>query len=260
MSAGDFYFAINATFRFIHDSWGKEALIDYWSSMAQEYHAEVAEIEKDLPALLPGVERLQYAACLWCYQKIREAGGLGLFCHHYWLSRHRYDIPEAMITQHFEDQPFDALELISGYHPFEIESNVLQVARYHEERARGKKIPIVGVSDAHGCERGELFGWYYTVVFAPSSDLPDLMTSIKDFYSVAIETLPGETMRAFGPFRLVKYAQFLLREIFPLHDELCLEEGRLMLAHLAGDEKARDVLHLYGGRTAALYDLMWETS
>ena len=43
MAAGDFYFAINATFRFIHDTWGKEALVDYWTSMAQEYHAEVAD-------------------------------------------------------------------------------------------------------------------------------------------------------------------------------------------------------------------------
>jgi hypothetical protein len=43
MSAGDFYYAINATFRFIHDTWGKEALIDYWTSMANEYHAEVAD-------------------------------------------------------------------------------------------------------------------------------------------------------------------------------------------------------------------------
>jgi len=43
MSAGDFYFAINATFRFIHDTWGQEALIDYWTSMAQEYHAGLAE-------------------------------------------------------------------------------------------------------------------------------------------------------------------------------------------------------------------------
>ena len=42
MSAGDFYFAINATFRFIHDTWGKEALISYWTSMAREYHAGVA--------------------------------------------------------------------------------------------------------------------------------------------------------------------------------------------------------------------------
>lgn len=42
MSAGDFYYAINATFRFIHDTWGKEALISYWTSMAREYHAGVA--------------------------------------------------------------------------------------------------------------------------------------------------------------------------------------------------------------------------
>jgi hypothetical protein len=43
MSAGDFYYAINATFRHIHDTHGKEVLIDYWTSMAHEYHADVAE-------------------------------------------------------------------------------------------------------------------------------------------------------------------------------------------------------------------------
>lgn len=43
MSAGDFYFAINATFRFIHDAYGKEALINYWTSMGREYYADVAE-------------------------------------------------------------------------------------------------------------------------------------------------------------------------------------------------------------------------
>jgi len=43
MSAGDFYYAINATFRFIHDTWGKEALVDYWTSLAREYHAGTAE-------------------------------------------------------------------------------------------------------------------------------------------------------------------------------------------------------------------------
>jgi hypothetical protein len=42
MSAGDFYYAINATFRYIHDAYGKETLIDYWRSMAHEYHADVA--------------------------------------------------------------------------------------------------------------------------------------------------------------------------------------------------------------------------
>ncbi len=41
MAAGDFYFAINATFRFIHDTWGKEALVEYWQSLGREYYASV---------------------------------------------------------------------------------------------------------------------------------------------------------------------------------------------------------------------------
>jgi hypothetical protein len=38
MSAPDFYFAINATFRHVHDHYGKEALIDYWRSLGREYY------------------------------------------------------------------------------------------------------------------------------------------------------------------------------------------------------------------------------
>ena len=44
MSAGDFYFAINATFRQLHETYGEEALIAYWTAMAREYHAGVAEL------------------------------------------------------------------------------------------------------------------------------------------------------------------------------------------------------------------------
>jgi len=43
MAAGDFYFAVNATFRFIHDKWGEEALIDYWRSLGGEYYAFLAD-------------------------------------------------------------------------------------------------------------------------------------------------------------------------------------------------------------------------
>jgi len=143
--------------------------------------------------------------------------------------------------------------VIGGYHLNEVESNTLQVARYHEERARGRRIPIVGVSDAHGCERGELFGWYYTLAFSPSADLPDLIGSIKESYSVAVEALPGQPVRAYGPFRLVKYAQFLLRELMPAHDALCREEGLLMLRYLAGEREVAGMLAGLRGRTAAYW-------
>lgn len=39
MAAGDFYFAINATFRFIHERFGPDALIAYWRSLGREYYA-----------------------------------------------------------------------------------------------------------------------------------------------------------------------------------------------------------------------------
>jgi hypothetical protein len=39
--AADFYFAINATFRFIRETLGTEALHKYWSDLGREYYAPV---------------------------------------------------------------------------------------------------------------------------------------------------------------------------------------------------------------------------
>lgn len=74
---------------------------------------------------------------------------------------------------------------------------------------------------------------------------------------MAIEAIPGETVRAYGPFRFMKYALFLIREVFPEHDELCFEEGKLMMEYLAGDEKAAEKLKACKGRTVALYKKLW---
>jgi len=43
MAAPDFYFAINATFRWIHDNWGEEGLRAYWRAMGREHFAPVTE-------------------------------------------------------------------------------------------------------------------------------------------------------------------------------------------------------------------------
>lgn len=40
MSAPDFYFAVNAMFRQIHDQYGKAVLIDYWRRLGREYYAQ----------------------------------------------------------------------------------------------------------------------------------------------------------------------------------------------------------------------------
>jgi len=157
----------------------------------------------------------------------------------------------------FERQPFDALELIGGYHPHEFEANALQVARYQEERSRGRRVPIVGASDSHGVVNENLFGWFYTIVFSPSAELPDLVGAIKDLYSVAVEAPPGHFPRAHGPLRMAQYAQFLLREVFPLHDELCALEGQAMLEYLAGEHRAAETLAALQGQATRLYRKLW---
>ncbi len=222
------------------------------------YRSEVQAIEDKLGPLPHGVDRYQYASCCWCFDKIREAEGLGVFCHPYWFTQHRYSPSGALTAYLFETHPFDAFEMIGGFHHWEIDSNTLQVARYHDERALGRTFPIVGASDSHGCERGEFFGWFYSIVFAPSPERADIIAGVKDLYSVAIEAIPKETPRAFGPFRLVKYALFLMREILPQHDELCVEEGRLMIEHAAGDASAAEAIGRLKGRTRALLDRYWQ--
>jgi len=225
----------------------------------EPYLSEVRAIAEGLGADgLPPELRFAYAQCLWTYRSIRAAGGVAIFAHPYWIWRAQYNVPEALIARHFADQPFDAFELLGGFHRYETESNLLQLARYHDECGRGRRIPVVGSSDSHGCERGELFGWYWTVVFAPTAEFADLAAAIRGAHAVAVEALPGETRRAHGPFRLVKYAHFLLREVLPLHDALCVEEGRLMLDHVAGDPAAAAALGRLQGRTRRLMDSLWQ--
>ena len=43
MSAPDFYFAVNAIARHLHDRYGKEVLIDYWRRLGHDYYAQRVE-------------------------------------------------------------------------------------------------------------------------------------------------------------------------------------------------------------------------
>lgn len=60
-----------------------------------------------------------------------------------------------------------------------------------------------------------------------------------------------------GLFRLVKYALYLIREVFPLHDELCFDEGQLMIRYISGDTSAGDKLIALKGQVNNLYNKLW---
>jgi hypothetical protein len=232
----------------------------------EAYRREVEAMAADLAggaasatpgAALSTADALSLASCLWCFRRIRELGGIGILAHPYWFTHQAWNIAEPVQAELYRRSPFDALEVIGGYYAFQHESNTLQVARWQEERARGRELPVVGASDAHGCRKGELFGWYYTIFFAPAPTLEDLRAALAARRSVAVEARPGEAPRAFGPFRMAKYAHFLLREVLPAHDALCVPEGEAMRAWIAGDRSAADRLAASAGSVRRLYDRLW---
>lgn len=201
--------------------------------------AEVEALAKTKP-VPPGVDAYQYLAALWAFGQVRRAGGLSVFCHPYWRRPCGFELCAAFTEALLAARPFDALEVISGYGKADTDSNLLQLARYFELEPAARP-PILGVSDAHAAysaqvPRGEyLLGAFYTVVLASSPRFEDLAGAIRAKRSVAVEQQENEQRHVYGPYRLVKYAQFLARQFFPEHDALARQEAAAMQRFAAGE-------------------------
>ena len=209
----------------------------------EAFEAEVNALA-DTIEIPEGVERFPFACCRWIKQQINKADGLCIFAHPYWISN-VFQVPEKFSQAMFDYGIFDAFEVLGGESYFE--QNGLQTVFYYEQCAKGNKYPIVGSTDSHSSFNNRNAFICSTIVFAPENTRESLISSIKDFYTVAVDTISAE-YRMVGDLRLVKYASFLYENFFPLHDELCREEGMLMKLYATGDEDAARLLSAIHGR------------
>jgi len=230
----------------------RESVQAYAESDIGRFNAEVEEITKT-EAIPDGVSKFEYAACLWITRKIREFGGLAIFPHPHWKSN-VYNVPDAMTDALFASGMFDAFELLGGVDPCD---NNTQAAYYNEARAKGINISVVGSSDSHGQINTAYFNWYTTVIFAKELTIGGIREAVKSGYSVAVERFPGENARVHGPYRLVCFTLFLLSEYFPIHDEMCFEEGRQMKEYTLGEPSAAALLRMLSGRTRRYLDKVY---
>lgn len=223
------------------------------------------EYRREWPILAKEIEekddRLRHikASTRWVFNKIKQLGGISIYCHPYWRPDHRFYVPRPINDWIIDQDEYDLLEVYGGFHPFELESNALSESLYEELRSRGKAPAPCGVSDAHGCD-GELFGWFYTIVFSRGREWEELASSFSRRACLAVSQVPGEFPRLKGNFRLEKYGYFLLREFYPLHDRLCRREGELMLTYLKDEAKLRQELAALKGRVEKLYERLWARS
>ena len=198
----------------------------------------------DIPETLQGSERYTYASCLWAFNEIKACGGLSHFCHPY--DRAIFRVPPTLADAIFESRAFGALEVLGGDISFD--QNGFQTIQYYEDQVRGRRYPIVGVTDSHdayACDNRDSHV-SSTLVFSPANERRALIDSILDCYCVAVDTI-HDTRRYVGALRLVRYANFLGHNFLPLHDELCFEEGRAMKDYACGLPGAEEILRLISG-------------
>lgn len=213
-----------------------------------EYHAACLKAAEkyDIPE---GVEKQDFGSCVFAFEQIRKAGGLGIFCHPYWISD-VYQVPENFTEYMLTVHPFDAFEVLGGESYYR--QNGFQTALYYEMRARGIDFPVVGTTDTHGSTEANPNRLVAnTIVFAEENTRDAIVNAVKDGYSVAVDGTCAEK-RYVGHFRLIKYACFLVENFFPLHDKLCEYEGQLMREYALGNKGAAIELSIIKDRVPAL--------
>ncbi|HOO26638.1 MAG TPA: hypothetical protein PKW24_08510 [Clostridiales bacterium] len=197
------------------------------------YYEEVEEIIKTRD--IPYEDKFVYAANLWVVEKIKERGGLAIFCHPHWISD-TYNVPDGLTRAFLKEGFFDAFELIGGNGAHE---NNMQTAFYYQLRGEGINPPITGASDSHGTINKGLFNKMFTIVFAKEKTKESIMQAVKDYQTVAVEVYEDSVnYTVHGSYRLVSYARYLLEYYFPLTQKIAEEEGILMRNYLFGDEES----------------------
>ena len=219
------------------------AMPDFWR--------EIDEIQQGLTAdgtFPETVDSRSYAVCLWIFDKIRQAQGLGIFCHPYWINN-LYQITEDFTLHMLKNHSFDAFEVLGGENYYQ--QNGLQTAMYYEEYKQGRIHPIVGSTDSHSSmSSNRNYDICSTIVFAKSDARTDILDSVREKYSVAVDTISKE-YRLVGEYRLQKYASFLMERYFPLHDQQALMDGELMYEYAIGNATKEEV-ELIGKRAKRL--------
>ena len=210
-----------------------------------DFEAMIRERAKSVPREHEA-ERLSYAVLEWTYEHMKANGGLGVFVHPHWLCC-CMQVPEDYACFVYENQPFDAFEVLGGENYFA--QNGFQTGLYYEMRAKGIDVPVVGATDSHSSHaeynRNALI--CSTIVFTKSNTREGLIEAIKDKYSVAVDTISTE-YRLVGDFRWLHYASFLMENYYPIHDLVCQTEGHYLKRHLNGDQRATEILKLMKGQ------------
>lgn len=191
--------------------------------------AEIDRIlaERDLSEC---VDPTAAAIRLFIVDEIHRAGGFAVLAHPFWETDGEYNYQTAECLYHIRKGHFDALELLGGNDDTGNGNNLLELV-YHDLRAEGCRIPVVGSSDAHSFViKGDWdqFSRQFSICFATGYD--DLLTAVSDGRSVAVRRESDKHFRCLGDYRYAKYARFIMAEYYPYYTTLCAAHAAALAA------------------------------
>lgn len=213
---------------------GNYSVNDIYLNNPKRIEKEVEELGKEIE-VPQNLDKNEYLNREWLYREIKKSGGYAIYPHPYWYIGY-YHTPTKMSKAIIKNGLCDAFEVIGGCTPEEVN---MQVALYNDLRAEGCDIPIVGSTDSHSVLGNDRFTYASTIAFAENDKVLD---AISDGYSVAVESLPEENVRVYGKLRLVMYTHFLLKNYFPVHNELCVASGMFINEYVHGDSSVKDMI------------------
>lgn len=201
--------------------------------------AEVQSIETELTNLPTYINKTDYAWRVWIARKAAEFGGLSILAHPHWIWFDTYFMASSITQQLLRDGIYDALDVTD-------QEADTTVALWSEMQAQGHRIPVVGCSDSHrsdATDPNRPVRGGYTLLLADGRQKESLMTAIKKGLCVAVNAT-GSPERIYGPYRLVKYARFLLDNYYPMYMHLCHGQGALAAAYNDCDSSVHTALSI----------------
>ncbi len=202
-------------------------ITETFEQRADYANAEIARImaERDLSDC---VDPHAAAIRLFIVDEIHRAGGFAVLAHPFWETDGEYNYQTAECLYHLRQGHFDALELMGGNDDTGNGNNLLELL-WHDLRAEGCRIPIVGASDAHAVENlgdYDQFSKQFSLIFATGYD--DLLTAVADGRSVAVRRESDKHFRCVGDYRYAKYARFIMAEYYPAYTALCAAHAQAL--------------------------------
>jgi hypothetical protein len=179
------------------------------------YENELQKIATNLKDLDENIDPLHYARNVWAVKAIKSAGGLVVLCHPNWIYYDKkYHLHQPIFKQMLKEQLIDGVEVFGDVDGLD-ECNTLSQLELLNQ-CKLDDFFLLGNSDSHDSDIG--IGERFSILFVSEHSNDGIANSLRDKKCIAVEKRVDDNFGLLGTPELAHYANFLLKNYFPQHD------------------------------------------